>query len=124
MRNIRRIARTDICCTQKRQRHQRSIKHQLRKEAALEGNQLRNERRGVSFSSWRRSCEYMYIFFLSLIQLFLAAVALSCCSRTLSGCGKWWLPSIMVLGLLLLRTLGMQASVIVVHGLSFMGDPP
>ena len=40
MRNIRHTARTDICHAQKHQRHQRSIKHQLRKEAAVEGNQL------------------------------------------------------------------------------------
>ena len=40
MRNIRHTAKMDICRIQKHQRHQRSIKHQLRKEAAVEGNQL------------------------------------------------------------------------------------
>ena len=49
MRNIRHTARTDICRAQKHQ-HQRSIKHQVRKEAAVEGNQLSgSEMKDVGF---------------------------------------------------------------------------
>ena len=68
MRNIRHTAKMDICRIQKHQRHQRSIKHQLRKEAAVEGNQLSgSEMKDVGFHflasvSHVNMCIYIYIY--------------------------------------------------------------
>ena len=71
----------------------------------------------------------LFLILITLFILFLAALGLRCCTRAFSSCGEWRLLFLAVRGLLTAvaslccgaRALGVQASVVVAHGLSSCG---
>ena len=81
----------------------------------------------TSWHTFSHSVYFLFIFKNKFIYLFLAALGLCCCARAFASCGERGL--LFVAGGLLIavasrcgaRALGMQASVVVVRGLSSHG---
>ena len=74
------------------------------KQPVLEG-------RAFPKSIWR-DMDALFLFFIIIIFLFLAALGLRCCVWAFSGCGEWGLLFIAVHGLLIV-----MASLVAEHGL-------